>query len=76
MVPCQDTPAVKAQYSATVSVPAPLTIVMSANERRQVQAGEQLNIYKFSQTTAIPVRKTKDRAPISIHALSYLSSSS
>lgn len=55
MLPCQDTPAVKATYSATVSVAAPLTVVMSANDRRQLAADGAFHRFEFHQTTAIPV---------------------
>lgn len=69
MVPCQDTPAVKAPFSATVTVPAPLTVVMSANQHRQVQAGEQFNVYKFSQTIPIPVRKNRGHTHFNSYVL-------
>lgn len=57
MVPCQDTPAVKAPYSAIVVVPAPLTVVMSANQRQVLEVGDAFSRYEFHQTTAISVGK-------------------
>ncbi|CAL1535860.1 unnamed protein product [Lymnaea stagnalis] len=54
--PCQDTPAVKATYSAFVKVPEGLTAVMSANRNsfgdRGNRAGDK-NCFFFEQTTPI-----------------------
>lgn len=58
MLPCQDTPAVKATYTACVSVVKPLTVVMSANRRQVIQADDPLmNKFYFEQTLPIPVRR-------------------
>lgn len=39
LMPCQDSPAIKAPYKAHVSCPSPLNVVMSANKRRKESAG-------------------------------------
>ncbi|KAK7459421.1 hypothetical protein BaRGS_00039016 [Batillaria attramentaria] len=49
--PCQDTPAVKAPYSANVKVPAGFTAVMSASESSQ---GEVPNNFFFRLKQPIP----------------------
>lgn len=49
LLPCQDTPAVKATYVAQVTCPAPLNVLMSANKRRVEE-----NVYFFEQTQRIP----------------------
>lgn len=64
MLPCQDTPAVKATYSAQVTVPAALAAVMSANKRAQVASDEAWTTFAFEQTQPIPV-------PVSSTALPY-----
>jgi leukotriene-A4 hydrolase len=53
IVPCQDTPLVKATYDATVRVRQPLTVLMGAihTETRQV---DDLNEFKFEQNMPIP----------------------
>lgn len=48
MLPCQDTSAVKATYSATVT--SPLPVVMSANKRSEPSP----NVYHFEQTQPVP----------------------
>lgn len=55
LLPCQDTPSVKATYSAEMSLPAPLTVVMSANEFTEPSCCENgFRIFKFAQTTPVP----------------------
>lgn len=54
MLPCQDTPAIKATYSATVTVPAPLAVVMSANRREAVPGDANTQTFAFEQTQPIP----------------------
>ncbi|PJF16674.1 Leukotriene A(4) hydrolase [Paramicrosporidium saccamoebae] len=55
MLPCQDTPAIKATYSASVSVPKPLSVVMSANRRQECPLrNHTLHAFDFEQTTPIP----------------------
>jgi leukotriene-A4 hydrolase len=54
LLPCQDSPMIKATYSGSVSVLEPMTVVMSANIR---QSGEPANGYAvvhFEQSTPIP----------------------
>lgn len=51
LLPCQDTPAVKATYTATLRLPPPLFAVMSANEREDKRPDGSL---LFRQTMPIP----------------------
>ena len=54
MVPCQDTPSVKASYSATISAPAELTAVMSAvREGTETKSGNR-KVTKFQQKVPVP----------------------
>eukprot|EP00126_Sphaerothecum_destruens_P007324 Sdes_comp19801_c0_seq1m11911 len=66
MLPCQDTPAVKATYSAEITVPSPLTAVMSAVstgcvelEKEAALTSERLVVKepkrKFSFAQKVPV---------------------
>ncbi len=54
LLPCQDTPSVKATYKANVTVKAPMTVVMSANIMALVKSEGDLNHFVFEQTTPIP----------------------
>lgn len=64
MIPCQDTPAVKATYTASVSVPEPLVCVMSAlatgstteNPTKGIPDTERTgnHVFTFSQPVPIP----------------------
>lgn len=55
LLPCQDSPCVKATYSAEISVIKPLTVVMSANEFLEpIDCSEGRRCFKFAQTTPIP----------------------
>ncbi|CAG8448674.1 11273_t:CDS:10, partial [Scutellospora calospora] len=55
LLPCQDTPAFKFTYNATVQVPKPLRALMSAIEVcEEVTLESKTNIYKFEQTVKIP----------------------
>jgi len=50
MVPCQDAPAVKVTYDATVTVPSPLTALMSAiRGGKQVNNSDNTITYTFKQ---------------------------
>lgn len=53
MFPCQDTPSVKSTYSAEISVPKELTVVMSALLDR-VSENSEKKIYTFHQPVPIP----------------------
>jgi len=63
MIPCQDTPAVKATYTASVLVPEPLVCVMSAlatgynldNPGKGVQDSELSNYHKFTFAQPVPI---------------------
>ena len=56
MMPCQDTPAVKATYTSVVRVPKPLHALMSALSKGDPEIQGQTLIYSFEQKTPIPVR--------------------
>jgi len=52
MLPCQDTPAVKAPYTATITAPEELTVLMSAvRDGHEVKDGK--NVAKFNQKIPI-----------------------
>ncbi|KAJ3319362.1 Leukotriene A-4 hydrolase [Boothiomyces sp. JEL0866] len=51
LLPCQDTPSVKITYSAQVSVPKPLTALMSAV---RTSYDESTNTFHYKQETSIP----------------------
>merc|ERR1719350_1205815 len=54
MVPCQDTPSVKVPYSASITVPSPLTALMSAlREGDPISLPGGLTQYKFSQPVPV-----------------------
>ncbi|XP_046747332.1 leukotriene A-4 hydrolase [Diprion similis] len=55
MLPCQDTPSVKATYTAEIKAPVNLTVLMSALRVGTVESGEDLGIHKFRQPVPIPV---------------------
>lgn len=54
LLPCQDTPAVKSTYTATLRLPAPLSAVMSANERLEAASDDHMRTVVFRQTMAVP----------------------
>eukprot|EP00027_Filamoeba_sp_ATCC50430_P011432 CAMPEP_0168552066 /NCGR_PEP_ID=MMETSP0413-20121227/6519_1 /TAXON_ID=136452 /ORGANISM="Filamoeba nolandi, Strain NC-AS-23-1" /LENGTH=610 /DNA_ID=CAMNT_0008582657 /DNA_START=35 /DNA_END=1867 /DNA_ORIENTATION=- len=49
MLPCQDSPTVKATYSASVTVPAALTAVMSANGTGSTSSDGKTKTFTFKQ---------------------------
>jgi len=49
MLPCQDAPAAKATYDASVIVPKPLTAVMSAVSTGTEEGGNNSRVFKFKQ---------------------------
>lgn len=53
LVPCQDSPSMKAPYTASVSAPQPLIALMSALRDGNSKEGEWTT-YKFKQPVAIP----------------------
>eukprot|EP00124_Ichthyophonus_hoferi_P001203 Ihof_evm13s57 gene=Ihof_evmTU13s57 len=54
MLPCQDSPAVKATFTATVTVPGPLVAVMGANSTGSYSVAEGRTTYTFKQPVPIP----------------------
>ena len=54
MVPCQDSPSVKAPYSATIRAPAGLTVLMSAVREGEDELTGDLKVSRFVQTVPIP----------------------
>ncbi|KAF8374764.1 hypothetical protein PRIPAC_81193, partial [Pristionchus pacificus] len=55
IVPCQDTPAVKAPYTSKVSVPAGLTCLMSAiSAGSDTAAGKEQWVFQFDQSIPVP----------------------
>ncbi|RLU18861.1 hypothetical protein DMN91_009219 [Ooceraea biroi] len=54
MFPCQDTPSVKSTYSAKISVPRELTVVMSALLDGVSDLGSDKKVYEFRQPVPIP----------------------
>ncbi|XP_046491533.1 leukotriene A-4 hydrolase [Neodiprion pinetum] len=55
ILPCQDTPSVKATYTAEIKAPANLTVLMSALHDGIVESGGDIKIHKFHQPVPIPV---------------------
>ncbi|EFA75862.1 leukotriene A4 hydrolase [Heterostelium album PN500] len=53
LVPCQDSPSNKVKYSAEITVPAPLTALMSASSTGKKVDGDKIT-YTFDQDIAIP----------------------
>mmetsp|Transcript_36341 Transcript_36341/g.58248 ORF Transcript_36341/g.58248 Transcript_36341/m.58248 type:complete len:598 (+) Transcript_36341:508-2301(+) len=53
MIPCQDAPAVKASYDATLTVPAPLVALMSAISLESETNGTH-TVFSFKQEVPIP----------------------
>ncbi|GMT12648.1 hypothetical protein PFISCL1PPCAC_3945, partial [Pristionchus fissidentatus] len=54
IVPCQDTPAVKAKYSSKVTVPAGLTCLMSAISTGKDTSGQGEWTFSFHQDIPVP----------------------
>ena len=54
MVPCQDTPRHRVTYDASITVPRPLTAVMSAASEGEHDAGEGHATWRFSMPQPIP----------------------
>lgn len=56
LLPCQDTPSVKATYAATVRVPVPMIVLMSAIASKDVFPSEnnEESLFRFEQRTPIP----------------------
>lgn len=53
LAPLQDTPAIKATYTADVTVPKELVVKMSANDTAQVDKGDK-KVYSFSNQIKTP----------------------
>lgn len=55
MLPCQDTPSVKAPFTATVSVPKELVVLMSAiGDGEENSTDSRKKTFKFHQKVPIP----------------------
>lgn len=55
IIPCQDSPASKVTYSAEVTVPEELTVLMSAvRQVKQEKPGSDIRKYRFEQKVPIP----------------------
>ncbi|EGD76915.1 hypothetical protein PTSG_12699 [Salpingoeca rosetta] len=55
LMPCQDTPAFKCTYDATMRTPKGLRALMSAKlVDENLNAGDNISLFKFEQKTAIP----------------------
>ncbi|KNC55175.1 leukotriene A4 hydrolase [Thecamonas trahens ATCC 50062] len=54
LVPCQDSPAIKAPYSATVTAPSPLRVVMSALLADDPAEAAAAGVWHFNQPVPIP----------------------
>ncbi|XP_068083792.1 leukotriene A-4 hydrolase [Anabrus simplex] len=55
VVPCQDTPSVKAPYTATITAPCELVVLMSAvREGEPTRLSDGVCSHKFEQKVAIP----------------------
>eukprot|EP00435_Cladocopium_sp_Y103_P011733 s2273_g3.t1 len=55
LMPCQDTPGVKSKYTAKITAPSPLTVLMSAvpdGEPKEVEGGKRC--FSFTQKVPIP----------------------
>lgn len=53
VIPCQDTPAVKATYTALITAPSGLTVVMSSPRHQQKETPDSTNFF-FVQKVPIP----------------------
>ena len=53
VAPMQDTPAIKVTYTATVTVPAPYVVHMSANKTGVETDGDNI-VYQFENTIKMP----------------------
>ena len=54
LFPCQDTPAVKTTYTATIRATKQLTVLMSALSDGEEEVGEDLKQWRFRQPVPIP----------------------
>lgn len=54
MIPVQDSPKVRFSYNATVTVPSPLNVVMSAAPAETIDKNENTTTYRFTMPQAIP----------------------
>ncbi|KAF2069292.1 hypothetical protein CYY_009390 [Polysphondylium violaceum] len=53
LVPCQDSPSNKVKYQGEITVPKPLTALMSALSTGKTEAGDN-NVFSFTQEIPIP----------------------
>lgn len=53
LLPCQDTPSVKASYTSQIMVPKPLVAVMSAIKQQSIEK-ENTTLFSFEQKIPIP----------------------
>ncbi|XP_014207128.1 leukotriene A-4 hydrolase [Copidosoma floridanum] len=54
MLPCQDTPFVKSTYTAEITAPAELNVLMSAIKEKIIDVDKALKIHRFHQPVPIP----------------------
>ncbi len=54
MIPVQDSPKVRFSYAASVTVPTPLSAVMSASPGEKVETNEQSTTFRFHMPQPIP----------------------
>lgn len=71
LLPCQDSPAVKSTYAASIHVPKTLRALMSALRLAEQGAassyGDSFQVFEFEQKVPIPVRQLKGSFPLILY---------